>query len=92
MKAILTKYHGPTATLPARLSAEDADDNRIMISRHDVPDPDPKSKASDEEQMHRYAAYQLCSKMNWGGELVSGAIRQGYVHCFASFHDPRDKK
>ncbi|MEE9366701.1 MAG: hypothetical protein V3W44_08450 [Dehalococcoidales bacterium] len=32
MKAITTKYHGPTNTKPARVSASDMDGNRVMRS------------------------------------------------------------
>lgn len=71
MKAIVTKYHGPTETRGARIVATDQDGNRKMI-------PQPLDTQTDEEA-HMQAAVALCRKMRWEGELVAGAIKDGYV-------------
>jgi len=74
MKAITTKYYGPTNHRGARIVASDMDGNRATISYpHDL----------SGEAVHRAAADQLCGKMGWTGSLVGGAIKQGYVFVFA---------
>lgn len=56
MKAILTKYVGPSNTRGGRIIASDSDNNRVTISY-------PHELSS--EQAHRKAAEALCKKMNW---------------------------
>lgn len=77
MKAITTKYHGPTNTRGARISASDQDGNRVTISYpHEL----------SGEDVHRAAAMALCSKMGWGllsnQRLVAGSTKTGYVFVF----------
>ncbi len=73
MKAISTKYHGPTNTRGSRISANDSDGNRVSI-------PYPHELSG--EDVHRKAAQTLCNKMNWPGKLVGGAVKNGYVFVF----------
>ena len=73
MKAITTKYLGPTDTKGSRIVASDEDGNRIILSR--------KGNGSIEEN-HRWAAEALCKKMSWEGRLVCGSIKNGYVFVF----------
>lgn len=73
MKAIVTKYHGPTNCKGSRITASDEDGNRITISY-------PYELSG--EAVHRKAAEALCQKMNWTGSLISGGIKTGYVFVF----------
>lgn len=70
MKAITTKYHGPTNLRGSRVSAFDGD-NRIFVS-FDYASHDP----------HRDAALALCRKLNWTGKLISGGTKEGNVFVF----------
>jgi hypothetical protein len=73
MKAIVTKYHGPTNFKGARITASDEDGNRVTISYpHEL----------SGEDVHRKAAMALCDKMKWAGELVGGSLKRGYVFVF----------
>jgi hypothetical protein len=75
MKAIVTKYRGPTDTRGARIIASDEDGNRVSI-------PYPHELSG--EDVHRKAAVALCDKMRWTGAdtLVCGGIKHGYVFVF----------
>jgi hypothetical protein len=74
MKAIVTKYHGPTNFKGSRISASDSDGNRVSISYpHEL----------SGEAVHRKAAEALCQKMGWTGELIAGGLKSGYVFVFA---------
>ena len=73
MKAIVTKYHGPTDCKGARISADDGDGNRVYL-------PYPYKLSG--EAVHRAAADALCKKMGWKGDLVGGATRSGYAFVF----------
>lgn len=78
MKAIVTKYHGPTNVKGARMSASDMDGKRVIRSyRHDM----------NSEDNHKYIAQELCIKMKWSGTLYMGAIKGGYAHVFRTEHD-----
>lgn len=70
MKAIMTKYKGPTNHHGSRIIASDEDGNRVIV---------PYNHALNSDQMHRAAADALCAKMGWTGELIQGGIRNGYV-------------
>jgi hypothetical protein len=73
MKAIVTKYHGPTNFKGSRITATDEDGNRITISYpHEL----------SGEDVHRAAAQALCDKMKWTGQLVGGSLKNGYVFVF----------
>lgn len=88
MKAISTRYHGPTNTRGSRITADDGDGNRITVSYND---------ALNQQDAHASAACALCRKMGWEtlsyspesrkegitGELIAGATKDGYVFVFA---------
>jgi len=74
MKAIVTKYHGPTNNRGSRITASDEDGNKITI-------PYPYELSG--EDVHRKAAEALCQKMNWPGKLVAGSLKNGYVFVFS---------
>lgn len=72
MKAIITKYHGPTNTRGSRISASDQDGNRISMSY--------ESDLSS-ENMHDKVAKALCVKMGWTGHsLVRGGFPDSNVY------------
>lgn len=76
MKAIVTKYHGPTNTKGSRITASDEDGNRCTISY-------PYELSG--EAVHRAAAIALCEKMDWShaADLRGGSLKNGYVFVFA---------
>lgn len=65
MKAIRTRYYGPTNTRGSRIVASDGDHNRISI-------PYPHDLTSDDA--HEKAAYALMAKMNWPNTLIGGGF------------------
>jgi hypothetical protein len=73
MKAIVTRYHGPTNTRGSTITASDEDGNRISLSY-------PYELSG--EACHRAAAEALCAKMQWTGELIGGSTKHGYVFVF----------
>jgi hypothetical protein len=75
MKAIKTKYKGPTNYRGSRIIASDEDGNRITISY-------PYELSG--EAVHRKAAEALCEKMGWGRDLIAGSIKNGYVFTFSN--------
>lgn len=80
MKAIETRYLGPTNIRGARIAARDADNNRVTI-------PYPYDLSG--EAVHRKAADALCQKLGWTGELIGGATKIGYCFVFTSPKDPQ---
>lgn len=77
MKAILTKYHGPTDTRGSRISAFDGD-NRIFVPYdHAASDP------------HDEAAIALCRKMGWAGTLVKGGTKEGNAYVWMAYNSDR---
>jgi hypothetical protein len=62
MKAIVTKYFGPTDTKGSRIKASDEDGNSITI---------PYDYALSGEALHKKAAIALCEKMHWDGNLIT---------------------
>lgn len=85
MKAITTKYHGPSNTRGARISASDMDGNRATIDY-------PYDLSG--EACHKAAADQLCAKQGWMGAdtLVGGAIKGGYVFVFVTEFDVAERR
>lgn len=75
MKAIRTKYHGPTNTRGSRITASDEDGNKVTI-------PYPHELSG--EEVHRKAALALCRKMNWTGQIEGGGLKDGYAFVFTS--------
>jgi hypothetical protein len=75
MKAILTKYQGPTYRRGSRIVATDSDNNKFILSLHGG----EGRNISDE---HRRAAEGLRDKMEWKGRLVGGEIKGGMAFVF----------
>ena len=75
MKAITTKFLGPTATKGSRIAASDEDGNRVTI---------PYRSTLSSYTAHRAAANTLRKKMSWPGVLIGGSIKNGYVWVFTS--------
>lgn len=77
MQVITTRYHGPSLTKPARISATTAGGRRIyMPLESDKMIPD-----RNDEQRHVIAAHTLCAKLKWTDERVTGCLEHGvYVH------------
>jgi hypothetical protein len=73
MKAILTKYQGPTNYKGARIVAIEPDGKRVTIQYPYGLNP---------AEAHQAAAVELCKKLGWGGKLVTGALKHDYVHVF----------
>ena len=76
MKAILTRYLGPTNYLGSRVAAVAGPyrANRVVISWDDE---------KDAVENHRAAALALCRKRDWTGQLVTGSLADAYVHVFS---------
>lgn len=75
MKAIETRYLGPTNTRGSRITATEPDGKRLTISYpHEL----------SGEAVHRKAAEALRDKLGWKGELVGGATKHGYCFVFTS--------
>jgi hypothetical protein len=75
MKAIETRYFGPSNVKGSRIKAFDCDNNSVTIGYpHEL----------SGEDCHRKAAEALCAKMKWTGELVGGSTKKGYVFVFVS--------
>ena len=73
MIAIETRFHGPTNSRGARITAT-AVKNRITVSY-------PYELSG--EDCHRVAAEALCAKMKWPGKLIGDGTAKGYVFIFA---------
>ena len=73
MKAITTKYFGPTNTRGSRIKAYDCDKNSVSI---------PYDSRLNSEGNHRKAAIALAEKMNWHGTLMGGHVDKGMVWVF----------
>ena len=84
MKAILTKFYGATATMPARIKAYDMDGNKTWVSWDEANSQTAGSFYSADERAHRYAAMQLFYGIGGNGTLIAGAINGGYAFVFAS--------
>jgi hypothetical protein len=67
MKAILTKYLGPTDHRGSRVKASDGDNSVIL----------PWRSEWDHNGNHDTAAIALCRRLEWGGKLCRGGLRQG---------------
>ncbi len=78
MKAIKTTYRGPTNTRGSRIIATaeggERDHRLAMPYRHDL----------NAEQGHQEAARALCAKLGWHGVMVTGGLRDCYVHVFTA--------
>lgn len=74
MKAIITKYHGPTNSRGSRIIARAEGVPALTMSYDYSLNPD---------QLHEKAARALADRQGWKGTLVSGGLPDGSVaHCF----------
>lgn len=79
MKAILTRFHGPTNTRGSRYSASDSDGNRVSVSA---------DYALNSDGNHDAAAVALCVKMGWTKHgLVRGGWKGGNAYVFDSQYE-----
>lgn len=76
MKAITTKYSGPTDTRGSRVTATDGDGHRASVPYDD--------STGGSQGAHRRAALLLCKKMDWNGceRLVGGATHKSQQYAF----------
>ena len=76
MKAIQTRYLGPTNVRGSRIKAFAEGGNQLTVSYdHDSDNP------------HRDAAVALCKKLGWAGTLAEGGLPNGdcvFVFCDAT--------
>jgi len=73
MKAITTKYYGPTNTKGSRIKAFDCDRNTVTLSY---------DSALNSTNNHMKAAKALVEKMGWKGTLIGGHLDKGMVWVF----------
>jgi len=73
MQAIRTKYHGPTNTRGARITATSGSGLKCTI-------PYPYELSG--EACHREAATALCNKLQWPTDLIGGELKDGFVFVF----------
>lgn len=78
MKAITTKFYGPTSRGGERYSATDSDYNHVFVHA---------DYALNSEQNHDAAALTLRKKMGWTGDLIRGGLKGGNVYVFNSEHE-----
>lgn len=74
MRAIQTRYLGPTLTKPSRIRAWSEKDSVTINFDNTI----------RSEEAHAKAAISLARKMGWEGTLVSGGIDRGCVFCFTN--------
>ena len=82
MKAITTRYHGPSNVRGSRISATDGD-NRIYISM------DPEWNG---DTAHEKACEALCHKMGWKGRLQHGHLGNDHVFVWLADYDVMEVK
>ena len=75
MQAIYTKYLGPTNARGSRIKATIASGESVTIGY-----PHDKHEGAE---AHAQAALALCQRLTWSGELIAGALHDGYVFVFA---------
>ena len=78
MKAIKTTFLGATNFRGSRIKATAEGGQRD----HQVTIPYPHELNS--EQAHQAAAKALCAKLDWHGAMITGGLRDCYVHVFSS--------
>lgn len=76
MQAITTKYHGPTNTRGARISATSESGIKATIGYpHEL----------SGEAVHRAAVVELCRRLGWHGTLIAGETKGGYVYVWTEW-------
>lgn len=83
IKAIETRYFGPSKTRGPRIKAFDSYRNSVTI---------PYDPGLNSDDNHRAAAEALRKKMGWTGTMIMGGTSKWNVFVFADLHDPRDRK
>lgn len=75
MKAITTRYRGPTDSSGSCFLAKTEGQRALRV---------PYNHALGIEENHEAAAVALCQKLNWSGSLVTGCLPDGKtrVHVF----------
>ena len=73
MKAIETKFIGPSNVRGSRYKAFDLDNNSVTLSA---------DYALNSDANHRKAAYALRDKMGWKGEMIGGTTKRGMCWIF----------
>jgi len=74
VKAILTKYHGPTDSRGSRISATDMDGHKVTV---------PYDHSLSSEENHDKAALRFHQQMGWTGHnLMRGSLPKGNVYTF----------
>lgn len=75
---IFTKFHGPTATKPARYSAS-AEAGRVYVSASDAQRDEANGPGWHglTEGAHRHACMTLLRKMGWRGDYVGAFLPNG---------------
>lgn len=68
MKAITTKFTGPSSRRGSRITARDSDGNKVVFDH---------SYANSHDEAHANAARALCKKMGWQGVLIQGSLGPG---------------
>ena len=83
-QAIVTKYHGPTNTRGARVSAK-ARAGKVWVSWED---------ALDVEGNHKAAAFALARRYEWFGSWVGGANPDGTgnTYCMREFKSSNQRE
>ena len=76
MKAIETKYLGPTNFRGSRIKVTDGD-NSMILGMND---------ALDVDDNHDQAALAFFNDLGWHGKLIRGGTKRGYVYVFAHDH------
>jgi hypothetical protein len=74
MKAIETKFVGPSNVKGSRYIASDSDGNRVILGA---------DYEIRQDLNHRKAAEALRDKMGWKGELVGGGTKTGETFVFS---------
>lgn len=75
MKAITTKYFGPTNTKGSSIVASAEGVKSVTIGYpHEL----------SGEAVYKAAAVALCEKMGWSTDLLGGGTKDGYVFVFAN--------
>ncbi len=88
-KAITVKIIPQTETKPRRIKAFDLDNNNVVLSygvaEHKAEDHMPLPCNGHKGDATYYAAaYALCRKMKWSGDMIGGHVKHGMVFVFTN--------
>ena len=75
--AILTKFLGPTDTLPSRMKAYTSNGQSLIVSKSTI-----EVDSDDMNDVHLKVALMLRNKMGWKGELIGGGTKDGMAFVF----------